>query len=334
MRKLLINTRLPVPIGDLLRNILKPLPGLRPHPKDIQSLFKEPLTHPFPTDNKIELPLSTVPKSIEAIVHLNETQNEKEDLSLQAIEPQVVENLPVTIMVQSSNAHNKYTVTDDDELTDDDSQGKIDVDRKQPEAIEVPVTETTPTTDGNPTQNTSTDNYEPAIHQLLPIKESNIVPRSPPEISTMTVTSAPIETSTKKVRKEFQLTPSLDRIVEKVFERYQDHDEIPSYEDMWYDDNGEMLWSQEDYANAKNVKRQVEGNNNVVKPVPLTGRKNMAKEEMQRLHQLTDLIDRFRNMLDIAQQVDYYLTKRLQSGINALAAMYGDSPPQNLSANR
>lgn len=173
-----------------------------------------------------------------------------------------------------------------------------------------------------------------------PTKE-NMVTTEAPEISTipqLIVTSpraaAPTQNfhsktlggilkGSKKV-KETQASPSLDKIAERIFQKFKNHEDIPSYEDMWYDDNGDLLLSREETL-GKNVKRQVDYSK-IVRPVPLPS-SLPPKNDLEALHQVTDTIDKFRVMLDLAQQVEYYISKRLLAGVNALSAFYEEEPP-------
>lgn len=325
-----------VKIGDILKNILNPLPATKQHPKDITTLFKEPVDIQFQPEKGIESlianPRPPLPLPVEATSTFDRRAKKTSTKSIEhQIEPQFMEEeLPMRIMVQSSDSPNNYTVTD--YYDEDESWTDKGVEKQ----------EVTPNISLNRADKSV--GYESA--------RENRGAQQGPEISTMTqllkstpssiemTTPAPNERreATKKAQvkeprkvtkqtKGRKKTPSLDRIAERVFERYKNHEDIPSYEDLWYDDNGEMLWSQEESPAAKNVKRQVD-NGKVGQPVD---KKDAAKEELERIHEATDVIDRFRGMLDIAQQVDYYLTKRLQTGINALAAMYADSPPHGFS---
>lgn len=307
---------------------MKPIPALRTHPKDITSLFKEPLSTHFQNDNALES-LIAGPRPL---IQSNETdqQNSTSSQSIVTdIEPQLIKDLPVQIMVQSSDVHNNYTVTHVVE-DEDESGGEI-------ETTSVSTIVSTPDNDDKNRSETGTVATESSS-----TTEATTISPTTTEWSTTTVTTTTelvpttivISSTTEqtgRIKKESKNSPSLDKIVERVFKKYENNEDIPSYEEVWYDDNGELLWSQEDYL-GKNVKRQV-NDKPVVRPVPLT-KSDSVGEEMLRLNQMTDVIDRFRSMLDIAQQVDYYLTKRLQSGINALAVMYGDSPPTSLTAKR
>lgn len=194
-----------------------------------------------------------------------------------------------------------------------------------------------------PTVSSSPRDYiegEPKEHSGTLTKE-NIVTTEPPEISTnpQLIGTSPIAATpsqgaysktlsdilkgNRKI-KETKDNPSLDKIAERIFEKFKNHDDIPSYEDMWYDDNGDLLLSREETL-GKNVKRQVDYSN-IVRPVPLPSGLP-PKNDIEALHQVTDTIDKFRVMLDLAQQVEYYISKRLIAGVNALSAFYEDEPP-------
>lgn len=307
---------------------------VKTHPKDITSLFKEPLPIHFQTDNGLESLIAGSRPLIQLTDQ--ETSTSAPQSIIGDIEPQLIKDLPVQIMVQSSDVHNNYTVTDvvDDESSGDEQQTVKGIETTS-ESIIVNTPDNAPEIDEKPRLETWTD-------EIISTTETvKISPTTEWSTSTTTTTAAGsvpttlvISTTTEgtgRVKKDGKDTPSLDKIVERVFKKYQSREDIPSYEEVWYDDNGELLWSQEDYL-GKNVKRQV-SDKPVVRPVPLT-KSDAAAEEMLRLNQMTDVIDRFRTMLDIAQQVDYYLLKRFQSAVNAMAVMYGDSPPSSLGAKR
>lgn len=254
----------------------------------------------------------------------------------------IEEELP--IMVQSSDAANNYTVTDgvDDEswnegaaaIESDTLMEKQTVTRGTPNIVDNASDKGTDKGDSPravPKERHAARNGSEFSHNTQSTSTISVAEDITTPTATTTRPNKRTGTSrpTKAKKKEI---PSLDRIAEKVFERYKNHEDIPSYEDLWYDDNGGMLYSKEEDTLGKNVKRQVD-NNKIMPPVS-QDKKDAAKEELERLHEVTDVIDRFRGMLDIAQQVDYYLTKRLQSGINALAAMYADSPPNSFSDRR
>lgn len=164
-----------------------------------------------------------------------------------------------------------------------------------------------------------------------PRTRSQVTSPKPKPLSPPTKKARAQEMVTKKTKpmksEKRKNAPSLDKIAEKVFQKYKNHEEISSYEeDIWYDDDGDMLWSQEDTV-GRNVKRQAP-TPKIVQPVPRDGEEKVPepKTELEKLKEITETIERFRSMLDIAQQVEYYLTKRLQAGVNALAAIYGDAP--------
>lgn len=350
MHKLNKPISLSAPIAEILKNILKPFPPIKHHPKDLRTLFKDHPTIEFQPDTGIEsLVANPRPLPADELVATVDNGPQRPALvdQLQISHKTIAKELPVRVMVQSSDSANKYTITDGDYGVNDDSwnEGAAAIESDTQLDMQA-VTEATPNIVDNASDKGTDKEDSPRTRpkeRHAAGDDSEISHNTQP--STITVSQMDISTPTTTITRPNKRTgtrratkakkkeiPSLDRIAEKVFERYKNHEDIPSYEDLWYDDNGGMLLSQESDNTGKNVKRQVD-NNKVVGPVS-QDKQDKAKEELERLHEVTDVIDRFRGMLDIAQQVDYYLTKRLQSGINALAAMYADSPPNSFSDRR
>lgn len=299
------------------------------HPKDLSAL---PI---IPVGNGIEsLIADPRPQSWTKLdANKDELTEDRKSNDHRDIERQLIGDLPVQIMVQSSDVHNNYTV--DDHNYESSEEAIV-------EAVASPATETEA-----PAINKSDDKEMHSSLELISPQEISTtirdsflsttnreitIPTTTPTTLAIESTSAQTVTESSTVKKLMEdnkaRKPSLDKIAESLVERYfnnNEEEDVASYEDLWYDDNGDLLWSAEEELgnNGKNVKRQV-NQNNVVRPVPLN-QPDPTRQEVERLRNVTDVIDRFRSMLDIAQQVDSYLTKRLQVGINALAAMYNEN---------
>lgn len=362
-----------MPIGDILKSLLKPLPTLRQPAKvvhrdakptkaspaqettkkikaveEITEIFREPVEIDFRSHNGMESLIANPQPPAPGMkgktaVQLTVSQSVGTSLTDSDIEREYIKGLPVRIMVQSpQDDHSKYRIVDEqqegEEVEDYEDDAFVD------DAVAEASRETTKGSDKQSALSApnvdpdSGDNFESSWENRGTLREATTTTTRRPEISTTTqllTTTTMVATTTpperqvtkpkkvKQVRKEKRKDgPSLDKIAERVFERYKNHEEIPSYEDMWYDDNGEKLWSQEN--TAKNVKRQVD-HSGIVRPVPRQ-RVGSQQDDLQKINDVTETIDRFRVMLDLAQQVEFYLTKRLQAGINALSAIYEDQP--------
>lgn len=263
------------------------------------------------------------------------------------IEPEHAKELPVQIMVQSpQDVHNNYTVIDGDNHEDNDEYESFledyegeEEDEDKPSISDKQTTifnargstkefitstkspEISTVTQQLTTTTTSTTS-KPVAVQVIPSSDRRSISEGQVKKETGKETKATKEEPQQEKIKKKE-SPSLDKIAERVFERFKNHEEIPSYEDLWYDDNGEVLFSQE--ANlGRNVKRQVD-NTKDGRPCPREGT-TPAKDELQKMREVTDTIDRFRVMLELAQQVEYYLSKRLLAGMNALTAIYEEEP--------
>lgn len=318
------------PIQEILKNILKPLKPLKkpPTPKIIKNIFKEPVAVDFDSHSGMESlianpqPSGGVSDEVGSTIALGKNLPVELDVPLKKIGSQdtlkptkaVKEDLPRKA-TPNKEEEDDEDMFDIEKLLSDlhEELGGTSEEEEKEDHKETPRGLVTTTAAPPPSP-------EPVTTAQYVLTTTSPRPTLP---TVMTQVGTPKKKEKKKKpkqpTKETMDLPSLDRIAEKVFERYKNHDDIPSYEDLWYDDRGDLLLSQE-HADpvGRNVKRQVENGNPdptaVIKP----------KDEIDRLHEITDTLDRFRMMLDLAQQVEFYLTKRLQAGINALSAIYSD----------
>lgn len=319
-----------------MKDILKPIPALRNHPKDLSDLLKSAISVHKQPDNRLEPLLANSRPQFRVIAGQEAKVNSQSPSTAGEVQTQSEIINDHIVSVQSADVKNSY----DESLHG--GEFALGDSRNSPgagQAIEEPVIESTSSASIDNNNNTPPDSDATRPRRKISGSASTTTPlpifAAPFEIRksatpTSIATTPTTITGAAKSATPTGNGPSLDKIVAKVVEEFQSREEIDSEEYLWYDDNGDLLWSQE--ANlGKNVKREV--GDKQVRPARQSPA-DPAKEEMLRLRELTDFIDRFRSMLDVAQQVDYYLTKRLQAGINAVAAMYSDGPPNSLPKRR